>query len=216
MDKLTQAFNFRHACKVFDETKKIPDEELKYILEAGQKSPSSFGMEPWHFVVISNNEQKEQLKSACYNQQQLTTCSHVVIVLYRKAIQFTMQSEYLRQATERSLSNNAASFELDAACQYFVNYCQNGLPEGVSVDNWSEMQCYLASANMMTAAAYHEIDSCAIGGFDNDKVMAILEKAKPQFNKNNFAVALCLTFGYRKNPQSAQIRWKTEQVVSFL
>lgn len=216
MDKLTQAFHFRHACKAFDETKKISSQDIEYILEAGRTSPSSFGMEPWHFVVISDEALKQQLKPICYGQAQISSSSHLIIVLYRKASQFTMQSEYLRQTVQRSLPPQGGSFDLDAACQYFINYCTNGLPQGVSMDNWAEMQCYIPCANMMTAAAYHQIDSCAIGGFQHDKLMAELEKVKPQFNNNNFGVALCLAFGYRKNEQTPQYRWSQNDTTTFL
>jgi len=216
MDKLTQAFNFRHACKIFDETKKIPQEEIDYILEAGRQSPSSFGMEPWYFVVISDATMKQQLKPFCYDQQQITSCSDLVIVLYRKEAQFTMQSEYLRQTVQRTLPAEGASFDLDAACQYFINYCTKGLPQGVSINNWSEMQCYIPCANMMTAAAYHGIDSCAIGGFQNEKIQTELEKRLPQLSVNNFGIALCLAFGYRKNDQTEQVRWQKTDISTFL
>ncbi|WP_392562860.1 NAD(P)H-dependent oxidoreductase [Orbus sturtevantii] len=216
MDKLTQAFNFRHACKIFDDTKQIPQEEIDYILEAGRQSPSSFGMEPWHFVVINDVTIKQQLKPLCYEQPQITSCSDLIIVLYRKESHFTMQSEYLRQAVQRTLPAQGASFDLDAACQYFINYCKQGLPKGVSIDNWSEMQCYIPSTNMMTAAAYHGIDSCAIGGFQGDKIIAELEKRLPQLSVNNFGVALCLAFGYRKNPQTEQLRWEKASLTTFL
>lgn len=216
MNKLSQAFDFRHACKVFDETKKISPQDINTILESGRKSPSSFGMEPWHFVVVTDPDMQQKFSAACYNQPQITSCSHLIIVLYRKAVQFTMQSEYLRQTTRRNLPTEGASFELDAACQYFINYCNNGLPDGVSIDNWAEMQCYIPSANMMTMAAYYGIDSCAIGGFEPSKIMSQLEILKPQLSVNNFGVALCLTFGYRKNPQPPQKRWKEEEIITFL
>ncbi len=75
------AMNFRHACKVFDDTKKITDEDINYILEAGRKSPSSFGMEPWKFLVITNEELKAKIRPACWNQIQVTSCSHLILVL---------------------------------------------------------------------------------------------------------------------------------------
>ena len=81
MKTFEEAMDFRHACKVFDESKKISDEDIKYILEAGRKSPSSFGMEAWKFLVITNEELKEKLKPACWNQVQITSCSHLVIIL---------------------------------------------------------------------------------------------------------------------------------------
>lgn len=82
MDKtFMEAMDFRHACKVFDETKKIGDEDLNFILETGRKSPSSFGMEPWKFLVITNEELRAKLRPACWNQVQITSCSHLVVVL---------------------------------------------------------------------------------------------------------------------------------------
>lgn len=82
-EEFLKAMDFRHACKVFDDTKKIPAEELNFILEVGRKSPSSFGMEPWKFVVIQNQEMKEKIRPVCWNQPQITTCSDLVIILAR-------------------------------------------------------------------------------------------------------------------------------------
>ena len=76
-----EAMDFRHACKVFDETKKITDEDMNYILEVGRKSPSSFGMEGWKFLVITNEELKAKIRPVCWNQVQVTSCSHLVIIL---------------------------------------------------------------------------------------------------------------------------------------
>ncbi len=216
MDKLTQAFDFRHACKQFDNDKKISQADLNYILDAGRNSPSSFGMEPWHFVVVENNDLKTELRSVCYNQAQVTSCSHFIIMLYRKANQFTMQSDYLRHAVARELADSNDQTSIDIACQGFINFCENGLAQGLTINHWSEMQCYLAAANMLTASAYIGIDSCAIGGFEHDKVISILEKAIPQFSGNTFGVALGLAFGYRLNEPSSRIRWSLDEVCTFL
>jgi len=80
-NKFIEVMDFRHACKVFDDTKKIADEDIKYILEAGRKSPSSFGMEAWKFLVITNDELKAKLKPVCWDQAQITSCSHLIILL---------------------------------------------------------------------------------------------------------------------------------------
>ena len=76
-----EAMDFRHACKVFDDTKTISNEDLTYILEAGRKSPSSFGMEPWKFLVITNEKLKAKLRPVMWDQPQVTTCSHLIIIL---------------------------------------------------------------------------------------------------------------------------------------
>jgi len=69
----TKAMHFRHACKIFDENQKINDEEMRYILEAGHTSPSSFGMEGWKFLVITNEALKAKLRPVCWDQVQVTS-----------------------------------------------------------------------------------------------------------------------------------------------
>lgn len=216
MDKLSLALEFRHACKRFDESKKISHSDVETILDAGRLSPSSFGFEPWHFVVVDNADIKAELRAACYNQEQVTSCSHFVILLYRKAINFTLQSPYLRQAIARTLPDQNDQTAIDKASQDFLNYIAYGLREGLNVDSWSEMQGYIAAANMMTAAAYHGIDSCALGGFQYDKVIDILEKQIPTLSRDVFGVGLCLAFGYRIDEQPPHIRWSLEDVTTFI
>ncbi len=80
-EQFLEAMNFRHACKVFDENKKIESEDLDFILEVGRLSPSSFGMEPWKFLVVQNQDLKEKLRPLCWDQVQITSCSDLVVVL---------------------------------------------------------------------------------------------------------------------------------------
>jgi len=61
--EILDAFNFRHATKEFDPTKKISDEDFQFILETGRLSPSSVGYEPWKFLVVENKDLKEKLKA---------------------------------------------------------------------------------------------------------------------------------------------------------
>ncbi|MGH8671858.1 MAG: nitroreductase family protein, partial [Burkholderiales bacterium] len=84
-EELEKAFNFRHACKLFDEGRSIPAEDLGLILDAGILSPSSFGMEHWKFIVVSGRENKEKLKAACDNQDPLSTCSVAIVILAKKS-----------------------------------------------------------------------------------------------------------------------------------
>jgi len=82
MDKsFKEAMDFRHACKLFDENKKISKENILFILEAGRNSPSSFGQEGWRFLIITNDNLKQKIRPHCWNQPQITSCSHLVIIL---------------------------------------------------------------------------------------------------------------------------------------
>lgn len=60
--EILSAFEFRHATKVFDSSRKISEDDFQFILETGRLSPSSFGFEPWRFVVVQNPEIREKLR----------------------------------------------------------------------------------------------------------------------------------------------------------
>jgi nitroreductase len=82
---ILQAFNFRHACKCFDPQRKIPDDYFAFILETGRLSPSSFGFEPWRFVIIQDMALREKLRAVSWGAQgQFPSASHVVALLARK------------------------------------------------------------------------------------------------------------------------------------
>jgi len=82
--QILDAYAFRHACKAFDSDKKISDDEFELILETGRLSPSSFGFEPWQFLVIQNPVLREKLLPLVCGQQQVPTASHLLITLSRR------------------------------------------------------------------------------------------------------------------------------------
>ncbi len=203
----TKAMDFRHACKIFDENRKISDDEIRYILEAGRKSPSSFGMEPWKFLVVSNDNLKEELRPACWNQPQITSCSHLVIIL--AAIENVKPESGIPQKrfNRRPLSQE----QLDGYIQLYSNHLKDTLSSDEKILCWTAKQTYIAAANMMTAAAFIGIDSCPIEGFEKEKVEKILE-----LDTKKWQLSLILPFGYRVNPQSEQLRLDFDEVVTFI
>ncbi len=203
----TQAMQFRHACKLFDETKTIPDETMRYILEAGRTSPSSFGMEPWKFLVVSNDALKEKLRPLCWNQPQITTCSHLVIIL--AAIESVRPQSGIPQ--KRFARRPLPPEKIDAYIDLYGNFLADTLSTDEKTYCWTARQCYIALANMMTAAAYEKIDSCPIEGFEKEKVEALLE-----IDTTQYQIAVITAFGYRVNPQSKQLRLPFEEVVEFI
>ncbi len=202
-----KALDFRHACKVFDEKQKISDEDMHFILEAGRKSPSSFGMELWKFLVITNDELKAKIRPLCWNQPQITSCSHLVIILCH--IDGARVGSGL---VEQRVSRGGRDKEKQ---EWYLNLYGGHLKDVLSDDektySWTVRQTYIAAGNMMTAAATKGIDSCPIEGFDKVKVEDALG-----LDTKKMQVALVLPFGYRINPQSKQIREPFESVVEFI
>jgi len=206
-NNFSKAMAFRHACKIFDENKKISDEQMHYILEAGRTSPSSFGMEAWKFLVITNEELKAKLRPACWNQVQITSCSHLVVVLAGIENAKPSSGEPQKRFARRPLSQE----QIDGYINLYSNHLSDTLSSDENIYQWTARQTYIAAANMMTAAAYKEIDSCPIEGFEKEKIEEILELDTTQYQ-----VAMLLPFGYRINEQSSQERLSFEEVVEFI
>ena len=206
-NNFTKAMDFRHACKAFDENKTIPDEQMHYILEAGHKSPSSFGMEGWKFLVITNEVLKAKLRPHCWNQVQITSCSHLVIIL--SAIENVKPSsgEPLKRFSRRPLNDEQKVGYMDL----YSNHLTQTLSTDENIYHWTSRQTYIALANMMTAAAYIGIDSCPIEGFEKEKVEKELE-----LNTTKWQVSVIVPFGYRINEQSTQRRLPFDDVVKFI
>ena len=206
-DKFLNAMDFRHACKEFDSTKKISTEDINYIMQVGRKSPSSFGMEPWKFLVITNEKLKEELRPLCWNQVQITSCSHLVIVL--SAIDaVTVESGIpLKRFARREMPQEKLDFYLDL----YSSHLKDTLDTNQHTYEWTSKQTYIALGNMMSAAAFIGIDSCPIEGFEKEKLEKLLN-----LDTNKFQVSVVLPLGYRINKQSQQLRVPFEDVVEFI
>lgn len=205
MSEFLKAMVFRHACKVFDTEKQIPTEQFESMLEVVRISPSSFGMEPWRLIVVRNPNLRKALKSACWNQNQITECSELVV--------FTTDNDTVRSGTpyvrkmfeRRGLPPEA----VDTYMEVYKNYLEPIEEDEVLLENWTAKQCYIALANMMTYAATLEIDSCPIEGFDKEEVEAILDL------EYGHSVAVICAFGYRTKDQSIQKRLELKQIVEY-
>jgi len=205
MSEFLEAMAFRHACKQFDTEKQIPAETFESLLEVARTSPSSFGMEPWRLMVIRKPALRKALKSACWNQNQITECSELVI--------FTTDNDTVRSGTpyvrkmfeRRGLPSEA----VDTYMGVYKNYLEPIECDEVLLENWTAKQCYIAMANMMTYAATLKIDSCPIEGFDKEAVEAILDL------EYGHSVAVICAFGYRVKAQSEQKRLDLKQIVEY-
>jgi nitroreductase len=201
-DEFLEIMTYRHACKRFDEEKKIAQEDLEYILECGRLSPSSFGMEQWKFLVIQNQALKEKLRPFCWDQVQITSCSDLVVILAKKDILLPPSGYPRTMLGRRGMSEE----KLEGYVEKYSTFLKEQ-----ELATWSIKQCYIAAANMMNAAAVIGIDSCAIEGFEKENVEAILE-----LDKKEFEVALVLPFGYRVKEHPSKVRLSFDEVVEYV
>lgn len=209
--ELLETFNNRFACKEFDSSKKISDEDFDFILETGRLSPSSFGFEPWKFVVVQNMELREKLKEVAWGAQtHLPTASHFVLLMSRKAVGTKGKSEYIKHIAENV--QHLPSEIVDMKIDFYEKFQQNDfdLTDDRKLFDWATKQTYLPFANMMTSAAHIGIDSCPIEGFNQDAVAALL-KAEGVVDTAEFGLAAMVAFGYRS--KTIELFPKTRQAI---
>ncbi len=206
MNPVIDALKFRHACKKFDPTKKIPRQELDSILEAACLSPTSFGMEPWKFLVLASDDIRQRLRPACWDQAQVTDSSHVVVILARPSL-IDPSSEYvLNSFLRRGLPEDVTK----AYMGKYKAHMETEVFPRMNAYAWCAKQCYIGLANMMTTAASMGIDSCPMEGFEKDPVEALLE-----IDTKMFEVAVLVAFGYRAGEQTPRRRHPVDQLVEY-
>lgn len=202
------AMNFRHACKIFKEEEKIPTKLLENILEAGRLSPSSFGMEPWEFLVVQSPDLKKTLRPSCWNQVQITSCSDLLVFVTKNAL-VEPGSSYVEEMFRRKKLPQEMFDAYMSKYADFLGEKAEGNPNFYK--DWSAKQVYIAAANMMMYAATEGIDSCPIEGFDQKEVEKILG-----IDGKERSVALIVAFGYRLNEQPLKVRLPLDKVCTYL
>ncbi|MDO7136268.1 NAD(P)H-dependent oxidoreductase [Algibacter lectus] len=215
-EDILNAFNFRHATKEFDPTKTVSDEDINFILKTAQLSPSSFGFEPWHFIVVQDKELRELLKPVAWGAPlKLDTASHFILGLAMKAPMVKHDTDYIMH-----MMKDVKQLPQDVIDMYSTFYREFqerdfDLDSDKKLFDWSSKQAYIALGNMMTAAALTGIDSCPIEGFHQEKAEALLQE-KFGVDTNKYGLAYMAAFGYRKeDPAHGKSRRNFDDIVTW-
>jgi len=216
-NEIIKAFNFRHACKIFDKTKKIDENDFNTILEVARLSPSSFGFEPWKFLVVQNSELREKLLPVTWGAQNiLPTASHYVIILARKKPTLLYNSDYITHMLYDV--HHIPKEKAEARRTKYKKFQEEDfklLESERTIFDWACKQTYIALGNMMSVAAMLGIDSCAVEGFEIDKLEELLAK-EFKIDTNIWGVSVMVGFGYRLNEQPPKTRQSLNDIVEWL
>lgn len=213
---IINAFQFRHATKEFDVTKVLTDDDINFILQTANLSPSSFGFEPWHFVVVQDKELRELLKPVAWGAPlKLDTASHFILGLTMKAPMTKWDSDYISH-----MMKDVKQLPEDVIETYSTFYREFqerdfSLNTDKKLFDWAAKQTYIALGNMMTSAALVGIDSCPIEGFHEEKA-EILLKEKFDIDTDKYGLSYMVAFGHRKeNSAHSKSRRDFNDVVTW-
>jgi nitroreductase len=145
--QILDSLNWRYATKVFDATKTIPAETWSALEESLILTPSSFGLQPWKFLIITDKALREQLVEHSWNQRQVADCSHLVVMLAKKNMLEADVDKLLHRIVE------VRGGTADALAGYkgmMMGSIGAAPPEYVT--QWSKNQAYIALGQLMGAA----------------------------------------------------------------
>ena len=166
---LHEKLNWRYATKKMDATRVVPQASVDRILEAARLAPTSSGLQPFEIIVVTNPEVKAKLRAAAYDQAQITDGSHVLV--------FAAWDNYTDARIDAIVDQVSAERggPSDAVTGYYNNLKASYVPRTPEVNyEHAARQAYIAFGVALTAAAFEEVDSTPMEGFDPAQVDEIL------------------------------------------
>ena len=206
-EQLLQQLNWRYATKQFDPHRKIRAADWAILEEALLLTPSSGGLQPWKFIVVTDPAVRVRLTPASYGQPQINTASHLVV--------FAAKNNFSEADVDAHLKNLAkiqgAPLEALAPLRgMLVGSIIQGLDESAR-NAWARNQAYIALGNLLTSAALLGIDACPMEGFDRAQYDEMLG-----LKARGLASAVIATLGYRlpvdKYSSAPKVRFPKEEV----
>lgn len=210
-ERLVAQLQWRYSVKKFDSTRKISEENWRALEKALVLTPSSFGLQPWRFVVVLDPEVRKELRRHSWNQSQVEDCSHYVVLCALDKVDQPWVDRYvqtmadLRGVTVDSLQKLRAGISREVITGSFSKFAKE----------WAIRQVYLALGNLVTSAAMLDIDSCPMEGFDPEKYNEVL-----QLKGTEFSTVVACALGYRAADDwlapLKKVRFPVEDVVKYV
>jgi nitroreductase len=205
---LVERLEWRYAVKKFDATRKIPADVWTALERSLVLTPSSFGLQPWKFLVIESAKIREQLVAASWNQRQVVDASHVVVFAIRKNLGAADVERYVRRIVD---VRGVPAASLDGYRKMMLGFVEQPR-DHFDVDDWSARQVYIALGSFMTAAALLGVDACPMEGIVPVQYDGLLGLA-PQ----GLATVVVCCAGYRaaddRTASAAKVRFPHDEVV---
>lgn len=189
----------RYATKKFD-GKKISEKKIDELLEMVRFAPSALNLQPWKIKLVADQKTKDLLKPAAFNQEQVTTCSHLLV--------FCADPDY--DSLIKRLGALLKTSGVPVETQKMITDMAAGFASPMSPEQrlaWSQAQTYLALGNALNGAKALGFDSCPMGGFDPKEFSRILKIPPP------LVPTMLCPVGYAADKPMQKVRFAKEDIV---
>lgn len=202
--------NWRYACKKFDPTKKIRESDWNILAESLRLSASSYGLQPWKFIVVQDPALRQQLLPLSWGQTPVTDSSHFVVLTYKEKMDEAHIEKFI-QSTAKTRGLDPAG--LEGYKKVMIGDLIKG-PRSETIQCWAQKQTYIAMGTLLTTAAMMEIDTLPMEGLDPagyDKVLNL--------TGTGWKTVAAVACGYRaaddKYQHAKKVRFDMKDIVEF-
>lgn len=207
-EDLLKQLEWRYATKKFDASKSITEQDWKVIEKSLILTPSSYGLQPWKFIVVTNPEVKKKLRPVSWGQSQIEDCSHLVVFAAKRE----MDEVYVQTFIDRIIEVRKVE---PASMEFYKNMILGDVVKGERgkiAHEWATRQCYIALGNLMTSAAVLQIDTCPLEGIEPLQYDVVLG-----LENTDYATVVACAVGYRspedKYAFAPKVRFEKKDVI---
>jgi nitroreductase len=210
-ESLLTQLSWRYATKKFDATKKIEPELWAALEKSLILTPSSFGLQPWKFIVVTDSAVKQRLVPVSWNQTQPADCSHHVVFAARTALGEKEVDSFLESIVA---TRGGTKESLKGYGDMMTGFAGKAAKEGW-LREWAVRQVYIALGNFMTSAAVLGVDTCPMEGIEPANYDTILG-----LDGTEFTTVVACAAGYRaeddKYAQLAKVRYPASELIQHI
>ena len=188
----------RYAVKKFD-GKLVPEAKVRELEEMIRYSASSFGLQPWKVKVVSDQATKDKLMAASWNQPQVGTASHVLVLCADSDI------DPLVTKLESALIKAGGTKESLKGYVDVMRGFAEGKDEAARLA-WAQKQVYIALCNALNGAKALGFDSCPMEGFDPAQYSKILGLP------HNIVPTVVCPIGYAADTPRSKVRFERKEI----
>jgi nitroreductase len=198
---------WRYACKKFDETKQLTQDQINMLCEAFNLTATSYGLQPIKMVVVTNKSILKELVPHSYNQQQIGQASALLVLCAQNTIdkQFIIDHFELVKKVRKTPDDTLAPFR-----ESLIKNFESKSEEEIKI--WALKQAYIAMGNLLTVCAAEKIDACPMEGFIPKEYNSILKLEEKGLNS-----VLVIPVGYRDDSdlfnQMEKVRKPLDEVI---
>ncbi len=186
--QIVAQLGWRYATKCFDAGRSIEPATWETLERALVLTPSSFGMQPWHFLVLVDRALRERLVPHAWGQRQIVDCSHFVVFCARLNVGEAEIDQLIRRTAE---VRGGAPEALSGFRRMLMGTLVHGSFRE-TINEWATRQVYIALGNFMTSAALLGVDTCPMEGYEPARFDEILD-----LRRRGLTASVCCAAGYR-------------------